>query len=352
MIFIRVDGNEMIGLGHVMRCLSIADALRDLGTDVLFVSADNKFESLFRQRGYSSVSLDTDYADMPGEMDTLFRLIDEHHPDMILIDSYYVTDDYLRSLRYKVYTIYLDDQLSFPYPVDVLINYNIFSRRADYDQLYRDALFVPQFVLGTEYTPLRKEFSQVSPNSQPAFAGRVLVSTGGADSQHIALQLIRSIRDNAERFEDYAFTFIIGSANADKNEICEIAESIENINIVCNAQNMSALMLSNEIAVSAAGSTLYELCACGLPTITYVLADNQIPAAELFGEKGIMINAGDVRKDPEFIDRIFEEISRLATDKELREQMSHSAHQIADGRGAFRLAKMITQLQEDNNVSI
>ena len=104
--------------------------------------------------------------------------------------------------------------------------------------------------------------------------------------------------------------------------------------------------------VSAAGSTLYELCACGVPTITYVLADNQIPAAVVFGDKGIMIDAGDVRKNPDFIRDLFDRIMDLAENKEKRIAMSQAMRTIVDGRGANRLATVISQLKEDNDVSI
>ena len=181
-------------------------------------------------------------SDMDGEWDHLSELLDSIQPSAVLVDSYYVTDSYLRNLRKKVRLIYMDDQLSFPYPSDMLINYNIFAKRGDYERLYRDAQIVPELILGTEYTPLRKEFSQVTPNVQPEFARRVLISTGGADPRHIALELIRCIREDAQRFHDYLFTFVVGAANADLKAIRELSADTEQIRIVCNVQNMSQLI--------------------------------------------------------------------------------------------------------------
>lgn len=352
MIIIRADGNEYIGLGHMMRCLSFADALKAIGEDVLFVTADHKCGELLTKRGFSHGVLDSDFSDLENETDRLIGLIDRYRPYAVLIDSYYVTDRYLRALRGKTKVVYIDDQLSFAYPVDLLINYNIFSRRDDYERLYQNAEIAPALILGTEYTPLRSEFSGVTSCEQPDFAGNVLISTGGADPQHIALQLIRYIKEHSERFERFVFSFVIGAANRDIDEIREIAESIQQIRIVHNARNMSKLMLDHDMAVSAAGSTLYELCACGVPTITYVLADNQIPAAVVFGDKGIMIDAGDVRKNPDFIRDLFDRIMDLAENKEKRIAMSQAMRTIVDGRGANRLATVISQLKEDNDVSI
>ena len=343
MILIRVDGNEKVGLGHVMRCLSIADALKDNGEEVLFVTADAKCETLLKARSFPHIILHSDYADMDGEIDALCALIEEHQPSAVLVDSYFVTDRYLTALKERVKLIYVDDLLAFSYPVDILINYNIFADAEEYQRLYRDTADVPQIVLGTEYTPLRKEFSQVTPRPQPQIANKVLISTGGADPQHIALSMIRYLARNAEAFADLAFTFIIGGANMDLDEIRELSDGIDQIKIVYNVSEMSKLMCEHNIAVSAAGSTLYELCACGLPTITYVLADNQIPAAKVFSEKGVMIDAGDVRKDADFIQHIFAAVQMLSQNQEQRMNMARAAVCLADGRGAYRLATMITQ---------
>lgn len=347
MIVFRVDGNEQIGLGHMMRCLSIADALTDIREDVLFVTADKKCERLLDQRGYRNFVLHTDFTDMNSELEQLLSLIDQYKPAAVFVDSYYVSDSYLRQLKDKAELFYLDDQLSFPYPADVVINYNIFGKAEDYKRLYRDADIVPRFVLGTEYTPLRSEFSHVVPQDQPEQAKKVLISTGGADPQHIALRMIRSIIDNRQAFSRFDFTFIIGGANADFDLIRALAQDIEQVNIAYNVQNMSQLMLGHDIAVSAAGSTLYELCACGLPTITYVCADNQIPAAKVFGEKGIMIDAGDYRLDDDFIRHIFDAVAALADDKALRNRMASAAVKVVDGCGANRLAKLISKQQEE-----
>lgn len=352
MIIIRVDGNEHIGLGHMMRCLSIADALKAIGEEVLFVTADDKCEKLLTQRGFSHHVLNDDFTDMEKETDHLIGLIDQHRPYAVLIDSYYVTDRYLKKLKDKTKVVYLDDQLSFAYPVDLLINYNIFSRRDDYERLYYNAKVVPELILDTEYTPLRSEFSEVEPHEQLDFAGKVLISTGGADPRHIALKLIQYLKDHADRFERFVFSFVIGAANTDIDMIREIAGNIEQIRLIHNARNMSQLMLDHDMAVSAAGSTLYELCACGVPTITYVLADNQIPAAAVFGENGIMLDAGDVRKNPDFVRDLFDIVMDLAENKEKRIAMAEAARKVVDGHGANRLAKVISRLKEDKDVSI
>ncbi len=110
-----------------------------------------------------------------------------------------------------------------------------------------------------------------------------------------------------------------------------------NIVLHINEQNMSGLMQKCDVAISAAGSTLYELCACGTPTITYTLADNQLIAAEEFQNRGLMVNAGDCRNNDIFIDKIVEILRDLIDDKYKRQQMSFCMQLLIDGRGAQRL---------------
>ena len=136
MILIRVDGNETIGLGHMMRCLSVADALKKHGTEVMFVTADDKCVALLDRRGYPHITLNTDYSEMNSEADRLLELIAGYQPKAVLVDSYFVTESYLHHLKSAARLIYMDDLAAFAYPADVLINYNIFADPEAYQQLY------------------------------------------------------------------------------------------------------------------------------------------------------------------------------------------------------------------------
>ena len=196
-------------------------------------------------------------------------------------------------------------------------------------------------LLGTAYTPLRAEFSTVLPQAQPDTAYRILVSTGGADSLHIALQTVRYLSGHADAFRSYRFTLIVGASNQDIDAIRAIADELPFVSIASDIQNMSEVMLQHDMAISAAGSTLYELCACAIPTVTYVLADNQAPAAKLFDDKGIMINVGDVRTMPHFIETTLQTVLSLSLDQEKRTRMCEAARQVTDGKGADRLASAV-----------
>ena len=109
MLFIRTDGNAEIGTGHIMRCLSIADAVKKRGGAATFVIADDSMESMLSERGYDVVCLHSDWDNMEAEIDKMVSLIETHSVNKLLIDGYFVTSEYLRKLRELTHVIYMDD---------------------------------------------------------------------------------------------------------------------------------------------------------------------------------------------------------------------------------------------------
>ena len=130
MILIRADANEIIGTGHVMRCLSIANAFALAGHEVKFITADHRGDGLIQSRGFESICLDSEWAKM--EEEEMDRVVRSYNPDLLLVDSYFVTESYLSSLSNYVTLAYIDDQNSAVWDLDFLINYNVFGPVMDY----------------------------------------------------------------------------------------------------------------------------------------------------------------------------------------------------------------------------
>ena len=260
----------------------------------------------------------------------------------MVVDSYYITEKYLEEIRKYSTTVYIDDLGSFAYPVDVLVNYNIYGEKIDYAQMYHlQKKSKPVLLLGPEYAPLRKEFRNRRRKLQPQKVKDILISTGGADFEHVSLKIARYLVIHQD-MSNYRFHFLVGKLNQDVLELMKLAERAPLlIELHQNVKYMVDLMQNCDIAVSAAGSTLYELCACGIPTITYVLADNQILGAQTFAEKGLMVYAGDCRKQRDFARHVAQEIEKLANDYQLRKKMAEQMSTIVSGEGAELLVKKL-----------
>lgn len=338
MIVFRADGNKTIGAGHVMRCLSIADAARERGIESCFIMADNSFEEVIGARRYKCFVLDTDYSDMNSELPKLEWVMKQVNSTYIIVDSYHVTKKYFSVLQRYGKVGYIDDMMDSAYPVDDLINYNIYSSEMCYRHLYTQSRKKPpKFLLGTRYVPLRKEFQNTERKQIQNSMTKIFVSTGGADIEHVALNLIRFLRSDVDTWNNYEFHFVLGMMNTDINEIKEASEKSFNVILHYDVKNMRELMMQCDVAISAAGSTLYELCACGIPTITYVLADNQLQAERVFVENRIMESIGDIRKCGEFSEHVFDKLKYLDMHYERRQEMSMLSKSVIDGNGAMNI---------------
>ena len=303
-VIFRADANHNVGMGHVMRTLSIANAFVSAGNSVRFVLADDTVREFVESKGYETAVFHSDYRHMDDEL--TYWLQQDLTADYLIVDSYYVTESYLSSLKQWVNKaggklVYIDDVLSFPYPADILIDYGVYASISDYKNLYNNSkVEEPKFILGASYTPLREMFRGIEYRSQPETVHNILITTGGSDELHIALAILRCLLDDYSLNKDErtarVYHFLLGSMNTDKVEIERVASNVEWMRIHENVSDMRSLIQSMDLVISAAGSTLYEIAACGVPLITYSLADNQIPGGEAFQRLGLAEYIGDLRE--------------------------------------------------------
>lgn len=352
-LFFRVDANPSVGFGHIMRCLSIADAAVFLHFEVFFILSDDHVKEFVASHGYKTIVLGTTYNDLEEEIEEVCSIIIRNEPSTLVVDSYFVTERYLNTLwdvckRADCRLVYIDDILAFPYPCDVLLNYNIYGSDANYKELYKGAGNIPTLLIGTSFVPLRSEFQNMETRIIRRQGKSILISTGGSDSEHLTLELVRTIRKKVTC--GITFHFIIGPMNEDKDVIRGMVKELPYVVLHENVKNMSALMRLADVAISAAGSTLYELCATQTPTITYILAENQIPGAEGFEQYGILRNCGDIRVlgSEGLAQRLVCQALHLCGNYKERCQIAGNMLRVVDGNGAERIVKGIMRWRIKN----
>lgn len=330
MLFIRADGNLLIGTGHIMRCLSLADALRESNKDIVFVMAEPYFQQFIQSRGYICTVLGTAYDHMEEELSVFLPLLERARPELVILDSYFVAPEYMKEIKSITKLLYIDDLNAFDYPADAVVNYNIYGSDLSYLQNKK-------YFLGPQYAPLRKEFQGLERRIVRERVENVLISTGGTDQYHVALRCARYLQEHPPD-KNVTFHLVLGAMNQDVEELNQIAVEIPFIKLHRQMKNMCSLMMQCDVAVSAAGTTLYELCACGLPTVTYILADNQIQGAQAFQRTGLMPYVCDVREESRFSERIFIRLKELDSVK-IRRETARRMQALVDGEGARRLAE-------------
>ena len=341
MFIVRADGNAKIGAGHMMRCLTIADALsaqRNESKEILFVCGDEQSAELAGNRGYKVFVLESESGNLETELSLWPRIPEiEKEPNEILVDSYFVTDRYLREIgKYGRVTL-LDDMGEKCFPVRRIINYNAFADRPHYVELYGNT--DTELILGSAYVPLRPQFHRKS-HCVRERAENVLITTGGGDNDNIAGRILKRVEGEAGDGLDYHL--IIGNFNPHFEEMRTLGEQYDNIHIHHNVQDMAGLMEQCDLAITAGGSTVYELAALGVPFVCFSYAENQEKLTDFLRREGIALAAGAYHKDPEgVLNRIAEQVTALINNRELRDRCSLRERKLTDGLGAERLAEVL-----------
>ncbi len=342
-VLIRADANKTVSMGHVMRCLSIADALKSMGASVLFVCAKSDAKELINKRGFDVSVLDTDFDKTIDELGKFSALIKQENPDLIICDGYYFSSLYFEEIGKYAKTVYLDDYSKDAYPVDVLINYNIYGDLTDYEGIYKKAgVKLPKLILGTGYAPLRKEFIDAKPIEIKKDAPYdVLVSTGGSDSLHIAKTVADRFVESPK--EGIKLNILVGPFSSDYDYLINLEKSHpDTVKIWSNITDMPGFLANFDYAISAAGSTTYELCRMGIPSVIFSMADNQDLINETFDSKKIIKSAGNAQKHfDETISNLLHCIYTIDECYEQRVMYSDAQKKCVDGKGALRIANFL-----------
>lgn len=332
-ILFRTDGNPQLGSGHIMRCLSLADAFQEKGVCSTFILAESYMQPLVCKRGYECLVLGSAYDHIEEELPVFLPLLAEKRPVCVILDSYFATPGYMTAIKSKIPLVYIDDLNMFDYPADLVINYMLYAGQLDYPKN-------KYYLLGPQYAPLRKEFQGSPRRTEFGPVRNVLVSAGGADPEHIVLECVRYLRGH-KAAEGITYHVVLGAMNQDVAAIESLADGQGQIVLHRQVTNMRSLMLSCDAAISAGGTTLFELCACGLPTVTYALADNQLMNVDSFENAGLMLNAGDIRAHKDFPTQIFRKLQVLMEKPTLRQRMVERMQTHVDGWGTTRLARAV-----------
>ena len=335
--YFRVDANKTIGAGHLMRCLSIANKLSSKGIKSVFFSSDENTKNVIDYK-YECHILQTSYTNIEEGIEKILEKIEVEKPLCLVTDSYYVNNNYFVRLKDKVKLVYIDDYAKEKFDIDVLINYNIYAELKKYKELYNKSKV--KFIIGDKYVPMRSEFEY---NNISEFANNVrnvFVSTGGADPLNITSKIL-DIIVNDGRLKYLNYYVIVGNLNPRTALLNKKVNKSSNITLCNNVKNMKELMCECDLAISAAGSTLYELAVCKIPTICFITADNQIELAKGFAKRGFAINVGDARDEVSFYINLQKTIVKMLIDNKLRENLRNTVH--INENGCDRLVTKIIE---------
>lgn len=342
-IGIRVDANEKIAMGHLMRCMSVALQLKKAEQAVIFILSENYAEKLVRQNGFACICLSRIYVQKELELNELKSLILEKKMDVLLVDAYDISFRYVQELRPVCKIAYMDDLGRFAYPADLIINYS-YGIEVPQEEIQKDRH--KKFLTGIRYAPLREEFSGEGITVRDTVE-RIFMTTGGTDPFGMAAAVLRAMK----RFKNMEKHVVAGKFCQNVQTLQGMAQADALIQIYHDIPDIYRVMKKCDLAVSAGGSTQAELCACGIPTISFTMADNQLYGTRAYAQAGMILYAGDVREDREaVVGRIVEDIEMLSRNAAKRKEMGTAGKEIVDGKGACRIAEEVIRLAEEAGI--
>ena len=339
MIGIRADANSKIATGHIMRCMSIATQLVKLGQEVIFIVADLYPQELLEKNGFQYICLNSDWKDKEAELPILKETIIQKQINVVVLDSYEATQEYMQQLKQMTKLVYIDDLYAYEYPVDAIINDALDVKSDAYSYALEQGI---QLWVGNAYIMLREEFQNKMIQVHPKVRD-VMITTGGADNWKVCQSFLRYIIEK-ELFKEMTFHVVVGKFFTEVEELHVLQKTRPGIVLHENVVRMSEVMLACDMAISAGGSTLNELSALGIPTICFSAADNQKQGIEEFNKRQLVMSNGDVRDNLYFNQNLQQKIEQMANDYGLRRYMSERAKSLIDGKGAYRLAQNICNL--------
>ena len=280
---LRADASGLIGVGHVMRSLALGEALLDASFDVVLASVDLPagMREEARKCGITIVDLKCEPF---GSADALATL--SLNGAVLVIDGYKFEREFFIELENRATDfVVIDDNVETnALAPSVVINQNPHATTEMYAHLSGN----PKLLLGLQYALLRREVRAAAKQTKSTIAGKVFVAMGGSDFLKLTGPIVVALKDL-----DIELCVAVGPTNSQRKQIEDVVQSVACARVIRQADYITELA-SSSLAILAAGSSLWEAAALGVPSIGLIVADNQIGVSVGAEHCGISISL-DVR---------------------------------------------------------
>ncbi len=366
-ILIRTDSSVQIGTGHVMRCLTLADELCGRVAEVIFVCRefDVNLCGYIEEKGYivhrlpvsdapeqgdqnietglkHAAWLGADWQTDAGQVEEIIKGF-ETAPDWLVVDHYAIDERWERYLRpYVKKIMVIDDLADRAHDCDLLLDQNFYDNlESRYDGLVPSRC---KKLLGPQYALLRPEFREARKNlrKRDGHVRRIMIFFGGSDPTDETTKALEAIC--MLNRPDIAVDVVVGSANPNKDKINKLCASITNVTYHCQVSNMAKLMVDADLFIGGGGSTTWEKCCLGLPSLIISTVMNQDAIAVGCDQAGIGIHINKLKKITPHQIQI--EIERMFFNKTILLNMGKMSANMVDGNGADYVASFLTECEE------
>ena len=312
LVFIRADASSLIGSGHVMRCLTLAQRLRkEQNAKVIFIMRKllGNLIDVVRKQSFAVLVLppaDQDYEledyglwlTVPMEVDAqqtikvLQHYLQEHGCDVVdrlIVDSYALDEQWELMLRpYCREIMVIDDLANRRHDCDILLDQNFYLNKD-----VRYVGLVPEhckMLLGPEHALLREEFYEAKKNLRKRDGNikNILVFYGGSDLTNETEKAIKALVQLHDEGYNFMADIITGVSNFRREKIEKICSKYRFLQYYCQVSNMAEFMNKADLMLGAGGSTTWERLYMELPALVTAVAENQIQGCEDCRQAGII----------------------------------------------------------------
>jgi UDP-2,4-diacetamido-2,4,6-trideoxy-beta-L-altropyranose hydrolase len=333
-ILFVVDAGARVGGGHVMRSLTLARALEAQGASFAFLGPPAAGEVL-----ETFAPTAPRLAAASGEARDLAAAVGREQFDAIVFDHYGLAERDHAAMGQGRPVLVIDDLADRPLGADLVLDAGPERKAEDYGGLLPDRA---RLLLGPSYAPVRPEFAALR---EPALAWRgepvqrVLVAMGLTDVGAVTGRVVERLRP---KIGDIGIDIVIGASAPSVPGLVKVARRDARLQLHIDTPHMARITAEADIAVGAPGSSTWERCTLGLPSVLVVLAENQKPAARAMAEReaALVVDAAA----PDFEDALDRCVWKLLRDADLRRRLARQSAEICDGLGAGRTAQAFLQL--------
>lgn len=354
-IVIRTDSSEEIGSGHLVRCLTLATCMRNGGATVSFICRELKgnLSELVRTNGFDVKTLPSIPSGNKSDGEQFAQLdlkqcgqfLNADDPvDWIIVDHYRLDQTWEKRAReFANNILVIDDLADRRHDCDLLLDQNLFDKL----ETRYDDLTPPECVklLGPGYAMLRDQFPKMrrSLRIRSGRMERIFIFLGAADSNRITEKIIDGVEELNR--PDLKIDLVVGGCNLNAANIKKRCTSISGITFYQQVDNIATLMASADIAIGAGGSTTWERCCLGLPTLFIATTANEIELAQTCGQ----IEIGKYLGSYSEIDGqlIRQELHDLLEKPELLRRWGDNASKLVDGHGVEKVCQKIYSLTKE-----
>lgn len=320
-----------------MRCLALAEALRDKNAECLFFldQGAKSWEEPLRQR-----NIPVQWLGSEAPQELADRLAGSN-TDVLTIDGYEFGEDYQRTLKGSAKALLvLDDTGQGSQTADFILNQNLGFEESEFRGQCRPDC---RLLLGPHYALLRPEFVEAKRRASGRSFGpvrQILVTMGGSDTKNVTVRVIQALELLAEKNLKFDVSVIAGRSNENWDRIGGLCrEGKHRYHLLRETDRIAVLMLEADMAIGAGGVTNWERLCLGLPSMTIMIADNQKRLTQELENRGLVANLGWHASLE--VESMAEQIETFVGDRDFRENIGRKGMDVVDGQGSLRVAEAI-----------